>query len=255
VVLGVGLARSLDLDVGDTLTVLTNTIHGSMNGADLTVVGVYSTGIPAMDDHIFQIPLAQAKLLLDTSSIESITLGLKGLEDWSPTTESIINAHQGLAATPFHVLDKVIYQNGIDFLERQFQVIRLIILFIILLGIFNTASSAVLERVQEFGNLRANGDSTGDIMTLILCESAALAVLGSLLGLSLTLALHLTVLRDGIWMPPGPGITEGIFVKLELTATSALVAASLGAFAALLASVLAGIKVIRTPVASALRRG
>jgi putative ABC transport system permease protein len=253
VVLGIGLARSLDLKLGDTLTVLTNTIHGTMNGADLTVVGIYSTGIPAMDDHVFQIQLSQAQNLLDTTAVESLTLGLGGLKDWQPVTTSFLAANKGLEATPFHVLDKVIYQNGVDFLERQFQVIRMIVLFIILLGIFNTASSAILERVQEFGNLRANGDSTADVVTMIGVESLFLSVLGSTLGVVLTYVAHFTLLRQGIWMPPGPGITEGIAVFLELNARDALVAGLLGTVTAVAATGLAGLKAARIPIAAALR--
>lgn len=253
VVLGSGLARSLDLDVGDTLTVLTNTVFGSMNGADLTVVGIYSTGIPAMDDHIFQIPLQQAQQLLDTRAIESITLGLGGLGDWGPVTQGLLGHYPGLEATPFHVLDKVIYQNGVDFLERQFQVIRVIVLLIILLGIFNTASSAILERVQEFGNLRANGDSAADVLRLIAFESVMLAFLGAAAGLFVTYAAHVSLLREGIWMPPGPGITEGLYVILELSPRDALVATGLGSVAALLATLFAGMKAVKTPVAAALR--
>jgi putative ABC transport system permease protein len=255
VVLGAGLARSLSLGVGDTLTVLTNTIHGSMNGSDLTVVGIYSTGIPAMDDHTFQIQLAEAQQLLDTGAVETITLGLKDLSLWDSVTKSIVSGTPGLEATPFHVLDKVIYQNGVDFLEKQFRVIRIIVLLIIVLGIFNTASSAVLERIQEFGNLRANGDRSWDVMRLIGCEAVLQALIGSGAGILLTYIASLTLLRQGIWMPPGPGLTEGIYVFLELHLQDALVAGGIGSFIAVLATMLAGAKVARIPIAAALRSG
>lgn len=253
VVLGVGLARSLSLGIGDTLTVLTNTIHGSMNGSDLRVVGIYSTGIPAMDDHIFQIPLQEAQQLLDTNAVETITLGLSDLSFWDSVTKSIVDQNPGLEATPFHVLDKVIYQNGVDFLEKQFRVIRIIVLLIIVLGIFNTSSSAVLERVQEFGNLRANGDRSWDVMRLIGCEAILLSLIGAGVGVLLTYLASMTLLRHGIWMPPGPGLTQGIYVFLELHLVDALVAGGLGCSIAVLATMLAGAKVARIPIAAALR--
>lgn len=252
-VIGSGLARSLNLKVGDTLTVLTNTIYGSINGADLTVVGIFHSGGPAMDDHIFQIQLPQAQKLLDTPSVEKVTLGLESIDKWAEVSAEITSRFPELETTPFHVLDKVIYQNGVDFLDRQFEVIRIIVLLIIVLGIFNTASSTIMERVTEFGNLRANGDSFWDVLMLIGTEALFLAVWGSGLGVGLVLLANNTLLVDGIWMPPGPGITEGIFVFLELNAIDAAQAALLVSVISIAATLFAGMRAARIPIAQALR--
>jgi putative ABC transport system permease protein len=252
-VIGSGLARSLNVKVGDTVTVLTNTIYGSINGADLTVIGIFHSGGPAFDDHIFQIQLPQAQELLDTQSVEKVTLGLEGLSSWDSVSTAIANRYPDLETTPFNVLDKVIYQNGVDFLDRQFEVIRMIILLIIVLGIFNTASSAIMERVTEFGNLRANGDSFADVLRLVGVEALFLALLGSGLGLGLVVLAHYTILAQGIWMPPGPGITEGIFVFLELQPLHAIEAVVLGLVISIGATLLAGMRAASIPIAQALR--
>ena len=56
----------------------------------------------------------------------------------------------------FSELDKVYYQNSVDWLDTQFYVVQLIILSIVLLGIL--ISTSILERKQEIGNLRATWD-------------------------------------------------------------------------------------------------
>ncbi len=253
VLLGRGLARALNVKVGERVTVLANTVFGSMNGADLTVVGIFHTGAREFDDLVFRLPLKAAQNLLDTQKVESIALGLKGLEDWTPVAAAIEKAYPTLEATPFAVLDKVYYQNAVDWLSSQFRVIRLIFLFIVILGIFNTISTGVLERKQEVGNLRANGESRPQILGLFMTEGICLGVLGALTGIGLALVLNATILGNGILMPPSPGLTRQFHVFVELSLFSAVKTFLLGVVCAMLGTLMASIKVTRLPIGEALR--
>lgn len=140
IMLGRGLARALDVKPGDRLTVLANTIYGTMNGIDLTVTGIFHTGTQEFDDRVFRLPLQQVMTLLDTDRVETVSIGLKKLEDWKPLAKQVSAAYPLLEATPFAVLDEVYYQHSVDWLNAQFNVIQLIILTIVLLGIFNSVS-------------------------------------------------------------------------------------------------------------------
>lgn len=55
-------------------------------------------------------------------------------------------------------------------------------IIIAVLSILNTMLMSVTERMTEFGILRANGWSAGDVMKLVLAESVMLGVIGGLLG-------------------------------------------------------------------------
>lgn len=253
VILGVGLAHSLDVKIGDRVTVLGNTIYGSLNGIDLTLVGVFNTGVKEFDDSFFRLPLKQAHVLLDTTKIESVALGLKNDEDWISVQDRIQKEHSSLEATPFAILDKVYYQHAVDFLWAQFNTIRLIILVIVVLGIFNTISTAILERKQEIGNLRANGESEGDIMKLLLTEGLVAGGLGSLLGVLISVLINNTILYKGILMPPSPGITRQFHVFLELQPSYAFVTIALGMGCTILGTYFAGRKVVKTQIGELLR--
>ncbi len=122
-----------------------------------------------------------------------------------------------------------------------------------MLGIFNTVSSGVLERKQEIGNLRANGESSLDIVSLLTLEGLSLGVLGALIGCVLTVFLEATVLRDGILMPPAPGITRQFHVLIELQPEMAAKTCLMGIGATLLGTLVAGWKVSRMPIGEALR--
>jgi len=253
ILIGRGLARSLGAQPGDRITVLANTVYGSINGADLIVTGIFHTGTKEFDDLGFRIPLSVAHTLLDTQRVESIALGLNSLEDWGPVARAVAGPSSGLEATPFAVLDKVFYQNAVDWLGSQFRVIKFIIFFIVILGIFSTVSAAVLERKQEVGNLRANGESRLQVLALFLAEGAFLGLAGAVTGILSMITLNATLLAKGLIMPPSPGLTRNFLVFIELQASSGLETFLLGSVCALVGTAIAAVKVVRLPIGEALR--
>ena len=253
IVLGRGLARGLGVGPGDEVRVMARNTGGGMNPVTLNVVGVFHTGLKDFDDSAFRIPLKPAQDLLETDRVENVTLGLARVEDFATVENFIRTHHPELTAVPFAVLDKVYYQHSVDWLGAQFDVIQLIILTIVVLGIFNTVSSAVLERKVEIGTMRANGESRVDVMLLLGVEGLALGLIGAALGILLVLGLNATVLAHGILMPPAPGITRQFLVLIELTPLMAMKTALLGIGVTLLGTMLAGHRVVRLGIADSLR--
>ncbi len=253
VVLGLGLARSLNAKPGDHITVLANTVFGSINGVDVTVTGIFHTGAKEFDDVVFRLPLALTQTLLDTKKVESIALGLDKLESWPRIASTVVSRHPELESVPFATLDKVYYQHAVDWLASQFRVIKLIFLLIVVLGIFNTVSTSVLERKQEVGNLRANGESKWNVLSLFLSEGMILGIAGALTGILVATLVNYTLLSKGILMPPSPGLTRQYHVFVELQAIGAVETFLLGAACALFGTLLAAFKVTRLPIGEALR--
>lgn len=253
ILLGRGLARALDVKPGDRVTVLGNTINGSINGLDLVVSGIFHTGSPGFDDVLFRVQLKQAQTLLDTEKLETVALGLSSLDDWDGAAKSIEAAHPELEVVPFAELDKVYYQHSVDWLKSQFAVIQVIILTIVLLGIFNTVATGILERKKEIGNLRANGESVADIMKLLAWEGLFLGIFGSTLGIAIALLLNLLFLRHGLLMPPAPGLTRQFVVLIELQPYMALQTFAVGVVTAFIGTMIAGWKVAKMQIGEALR--
>lgn len=253
IVLGKGLAESLDLSVGDRVTLLANTVFGSLNGADLFVTGIFHTGSRELDDSFFQIQIGQAQRLLDTEKVEKISVGLARHEDWPQVAQQIERLPYGLEATPFEILDKIYYQNSVDFLNAIYSLVGFVILFVVVLGVFNTSTSSILERTQEIGMLRANGESKRDIFSLIACEGLIASIVGALIGLFVVVFLNSVFLRDGFYMPPGPGITRSFKTYISLELGMGFESLLLIVGAGVSGSVLAVLKVVRTSIAQTLR--
>ncbi|MBK7963006.1 MAG: ABC transporter permease [Bdellovibrionales bacterium] len=216
IIIGRGLAESLGVKVGDLVTLMTQTIRGQLNGIDLNVAGVFHMGIKEIDDQFFRIPIQTAQQLLDTTSTELFSIDLDPKVSWASFQNHLDKIAPTLEGFSFNVLDKVYYQNSVDFLEAQFSFIRAIILLIIALGIFNTIAVGLLERAGEVGALRANGESRARLWKIMGIESILIGLLGGFLGVTIALAINKTLLAKGIPMPPGPGITRHYLILLEI---------------------------------------
>lgn len=252
-ILGKGLADSLNIKVGDNLTLLTQTIHGQLNGADLKVAGVFHMGIKAIDDSYFRLHLKQAQALLDTQKVETFSLGTKGVEYWDQVASGILKSNSDLEPVRFEVLDKIYYQNSVDFLGAQFAFIRTIILLIVGLGIFNTIAVGLLERGGEIGALRANGEKRSRLFKILLIENCFLGFIGGLLGVCIAFLLNASLLTKGIPMPPAPGITRSYLIFLEMLPAHYLQAIFLPMIAAVLASVWPILKLLKRSIPDLLR--
>ena len=252
ILLGRGLANALHVQPGDIVTVIATSTKGLINKDKFQVSGIFYTGSLEFDSRMFRIQLPAAQKLLKTTKIESVSLGLKDT-DWDSVAKKVEAAFPDLDATSFDVLDEVYYQHSVDWLTAQFNVVQVIILAIVLLGIFNAVSASILERKQEIGNLRANGESVFQVMQMIISEGGLLGLIGSIIGMAVTYCILMLFIDKGLLMPPGPGQTRQFLVTFSFGWPMVIFTLALSSIAAVIASVLAGIRVAKMPIAQSLR--
>lgn len=256
IVLGRGLAQGLDARVGDKVRLLARDENGFPREAALHVTGIFHTGSEEFDNRAFRVPLPAAQKLLGTSRVECIAVALTEVNAWPAFARAAVaraTALPGLEAVPFDELDAVYYRHAVDWLDAQFGFIRGILLLMVLLSIVNIISMTVAERTAEIGTLRANGGGSGEIALGYLLEAAALGALGGVLGLLLGWALCAGPLRDGIAMPPAPGITRSYRILIELDLRDGLQTLLLCCLTATAASLLPVRRALSIPIAQALR--
>jgi putative ABC transport system permease protein len=78
-------------------------------------------------------------------------------------------------------------------------------------------------------------------------------MLGAGIGILAALGFDAVFLREGILMPPAPGITRQFRVLIEFQPRMAAIAFAFGTLTALAAMLLASIRVARMPIAGELR--
>jgi len=255
ILLGHGVAGALKLRPGDTLTLLVNTAEGALNSLEFEVVGTFQSFSSDFDARAVRIPLAAAHELLGSLGANTLVFSLQRTDD----TESVAAALKvQLDAAVYEVKTWVelndFYTSTVELYDRQFGVLQLIILFLVLLSVANSVNMSVFERVGEFGTMMALGTRRGDVFRLLLLENSLLGVAGGALGVALGIALAFSVSAIGIPMPPPPNSGVGYIAHIRIVPSVVVAAFLIGSCAAALASLWPAWRVSHIPVDAALRQ-
>ncbi len=201
-----GLAQQLRLDLNTNAIVMAPTVDGQINALDVEVWQLFESAIELLNDKLMLVPLTFAQALYDTSSVDRLTLLLRDTARATPVQATLAQTfHQHGLDVEVRTWEELspFYTKGKNMFDIIFLFLFVIVFIIVVMSIINTISMAVLERTQEIGTLRALGIKRYGIVWLFAMESAILGILGSLLGIGLTLLSWLVVHRlQPTWVPP-----------------------------------------------------
>jgi putative ABC transport system permease protein len=145
------------------------------------------------------------------------------------------------------------YWKAVALYDRQFGVLRLIVLAMVILAVVGAVNMAVLERAGEFGTMRALGNTAWDVTRLVVAEGVLMGVLGALCGVALGCGAAWLVSAIGIPMPPPPNSNLEFTARIPLVPSVVLIAFLVGLVATIVASLIPALRVSRLPVVEALR--
>ncbi len=256
IVIGQGVAKSLGLKTGDRVTLLATLAQGAVNTLDFEIVGIFQSFSKDFDSRAIRIPLASAQMLMDTSAVHMLIVLLEQTE---ATTEATTKIRQILSGRKFDTTTwsqiSDFYEKTVELYDRQFGVLRLIILVMVLLSVANSISMTLFERTREFGTMQAIGGRTSDIFKLIVAESFYLGFLGAILGMLLGCISSLVISAIGIPMPPPPNANLGYIALIRLDFISVFAAGGIGFLACILASLTPARRASQLDIGEALRHG
>ena len=256
IVIGQGVARSLGLKAGDRVNLVISLAQGAVNTLDFEVIGVFQSFSKDFDARAVRIPLSAARVLMDNNSAHLLVV----LLDKTESTDLVATAlngsflRQGFELATWRELSDF-YDKTIQLYDRQFGVLRLIILLMVLLSVANSVNMTLFERTREFGTLLALGDRSRSVFRLIMTESVLLGLFGAVLGMSVGSVAAWTISAIGIPMPPPPNANIGYTAYIRLVPLDVVIAGAIGLAATCLAAVFPARRVSRMPVVDALRQG
>jgi putative ABC transport system permease protein len=255
VMLGDGVAKALNLHPGDRATLMLSTEAGAMNTLDLEVVGVFRSYSKDYDARAIRIPLAAAHEILQTQGVNALVVLLARTADTDRVAAQLRSrvGRDGFEVWAWQQLNDF-YEKTVSLYGRQFGVLRLIILLMVLLSVANSVNMSLFERVAEFGTMRALGDRRALVVRLVLTETFVLGLIGSAIAVVIGAALATGVSAVGIPMPPPPNADLGYTARIELVPGIVLGAFVIGVVATTLAGIPAALRVVRIPVVDALRQ-
>jgi putative ABC transport system permease protein len=218
-VLGVGLAKSLRVGVGDRVTLLAQTVDGAINGADVQVVGTYTTGIREMDDRALLVRLDTAQLILNTTKVSKLIVVL----DDTSRTDSVKAELQAALTRAGQPTEMATWSDLATFYHQVrglysgiFIFLGVIIVGLVILSSGNAMTMAVMERVKEIGTLMALGTSRPLVLVMFLTEAFGLGLLGGTAGAVLGWAAARALTAAEIRLPPPPTFSRGVLLIIDV---------------------------------------
>jgi putative ABC transport system permease protein len=254
ITMGEGLARNLGVTVGDRVVVLASTASGGVNAIEVTLRGLFSTASKAYDDSAVRISIQTARQLLRTDGSH---LWVVLLYDTSQT-DAVLQSLQTLlprdafAIVPWYSLSDL-YTKTKALFTKQIGALRVIIGLLIFLGIANTMTTGVLQRLTEIGTSLALGLRRSGIVRLLLSEGLLLGCLGGVIGVLMGSGLAALVSAIGVPMPAPPGKTHGYVGGVLFTWTAAAEALVLALTTTVIASVYPAWRASRLEIVDTLR--
>ena len=203
---GAELVDSLELRLGSRFVVQAQDTEREIAGQLLRVVGIFRSGVPAVDQMTIHIPLTTAGdwlgsrndvtnvgVVLDGSAATALVRGHLERALADPVTRGDARVMGWREADPALAAAIAIDDFG-AYLTNGF-------LFVIIgFGIINTVLMSVMHRRREFGVLQALGLTPGQTGAIVLVEGLTLSAASGLLGVALGLAGTWYFFGDGLDM-------------------------------------------------------
>lgn len=254
--IGQGVAQSLNLKPGDAVTLVMNTSDGALNTLDFEIVGVFQSFSKDFDARAVRIPLAAAQELLATQGSNLLVVTLHRTDETDAAMAAIhatLKPNEMEARSWRQLSD--FYDKTLQLYDRQFGVLQLIILFMVLLSVANSVNMSTFERMSEFGTLQALGNRKRHVFRLIVVENVVLGLIGAALGVAVGVVLALVISAIGIPMPPPPNANIGYTAFIRIVPATLATAFVIGFLATALAALIPARRVSNMPVVDALRQG
>lgn len=226
------LASQLGIDVGQVLTV--PTAAGAV--LDLRVVGIVERSIPGSSGEALLVGWGDASALgvtgADSFAVRFAVDAPAGARD---TLRDVATTY----ALDFVTLDRIkgAIDDALGRIFGLFDALAAVAVLIAALGIVNTLTMNVIERVREIGVLRAAGMTRRQVWRSVVVEAGILGLAGALLGVTLGLLAGavMVVLAGGRldvaasipWQVVGLTIALGVAVAMLAAAYPARLAAGL----------------------------
>ncbi len=200
-------ARRLDIQPGQTATLISSTMHGSMATANFTVAGTVRFGVSAMDRGAILADISDIQVALDMEDASGEILGF--FNDFVYREEAADEISAGFNSRYVDdedeflpVMNTLHGQGGVFDLMAMAKTFlsAVVVVFVVAMSIvlWNAGLMGSLRRYGEIGVRLAMGESKGHLYRSMLVESMIIGCIGSLLGTALGLGVAYWIQVKGI---------------------------------------------------------
>ncbi len=184
VLIGEGLARFLNLQVGDEIILYGQGYRGQTAAGLYPIKGILDFPMPQLDNQLVYMPLALAQTLYSTEQqVTAWVLHTRTLSALPQTVAELSADYDGQAnVRDWQDLSPEMAQQIL--MDKAGGIIMMYLLYgVVGFGLFATLLMMTLERQREFGVMLATGLLRKKLLALISIESLFIALFGVVLGL------------------------------------------------------------------------
>ena len=258
--IGSALARNLDVTIGDELVILGSDRLGSVAATIVLVGGIFESGNTELDRTIVHIPIELFNEVFEMSNaIHRVVIMVNNpllMNRIERDINHFVKPNQELRNWQ-ELMPEINESIALDRITNG--IVYSVLIVIVVLSIANTFTMTMFERTREFGILRALGMQNPSIFAMFSFESLFMWLIGSIVGLGLSLAVILPLSKFGIGLSSTTMeelvgqffLPDRIYAAIDLPVLIvAPVALGIGI---VLSSCLAGTRLYRVPLLNALR--
>jgi len=212
IVIGISLAKTLSLKIGECVTVTSPTIGFSFSGGSLKppvakrfrVIAIFEAGFDQYDSKLVYTDLYEAQNFYDQG--DTVTGVEMKVDDIDKAPRISREIAQLLASGLYHTMDWEELNHGLFTALRIQQVgMSAVLALIIVVAAFTVVATlimVVLDKKKEIAVLKAMGATDDAILRIFLYQGAIIGVLGTTLGLLLGLIVCKGLLVYGFPLDP-----------------------------------------------------
>ncbi len=194
--LGAELAARLDTAVGRRVVIMTQGADGKNREAGFRVAGLYDAPGKALEMSYAFTGIRPLQKLLGTDDVTEISVRLRDDRFSATANQALTKEMGGLEVLNWRELDPqaaAIYEIA----DVGIKIWYVILLLALAFGLINSLITAVLERVREFGMLRALGMRPRAVVVQVVIESVLIVAFAMAGGIVVGIAL-VGFFADGI---------------------------------------------------------
>ncbi|NJN51850.1 MAG: ABC transporter permease [Gammaproteobacteria bacterium] len=196
ILLGSELAEQLTTQVGRRVVVITQGADGLNREAGFKIAGLFDAEGTGLEKSYVFTGRTALQALLDTDAVTEVSVRLTDSAGEAAAEASLALEMGGLEVKGWRELEPLAAAM-FQYVDVSILILFVIVMLALSFGLVNTLITAVMERVREFGMLRAIGMRPAQIVIQVLIESTMVMVLGLLLGLAAGFGLTV-YFADGI---------------------------------------------------------
>lgn len=183
-VIGEGLAKQLDLSVGDTIVLFGGGFQGMIAAGQYTVGGIIRFSLPEQSNTVVYLPLTEAQYFFAAPNrVTNLIIMLDDITDVDILRDELskeLDEEWFAALTWEELMPDAI--AAFDARDAQVKLMSMVLYIVVAFGIFGTVITMMHERMKEFGIVLSIGLQRHKLALICLLETLFMSFIGVIAG-------------------------------------------------------------------------